>query len=451
MAKLDLALVVRTVDQATRPLRRIQQSVQRLGQQTGLDRIGRQTLQVGRQMGRVGREAGRLAKRVGLVSLAIGAGAVAFGQKYANAADRVAKTADRIGVGVEELQELRHAFDIGGASIEATDKGLQFFARSIGEAHKGTGEANEIFEAMGITLKKEDGTLKTTRELLDEVADAMQNQEDPAKKAFAAQRLFGRAGMALINTLDDGSESIQKIGSEVQAYGVITDEEARRAEEYIDAQARFKGAITGVGNAIGAFLIPELLPAIEHTRKWITENKAEIVERFGSAIKALASFIKDSVTQVKELVESGKQFRGWIKDTFPFVEKLLGYLFDMASEFGWVKVAAIILATFLGGKFIVAVLGLIGPLFSLASTIAMVAVKLGILALANPVIAGIVLAIGTIALAAVRIYQEWDGIVQYFKDIWQGIKDAFDFKWLDWASGIVKNVLGVGDAPSPVN
>ena len=37
MAKLDLALVVRTVDQATRPLKRIQKSVRAVGRQTGLD------------------------------------------------------------------------------------------------------------------------------------------------------------------------------------------------------------------------------------------------------------------------------------------------------------------------------------------------------------------------------------------------------------------------------
>ena len=41
MAKLDLALVVRTVDQATRPLRNIQRTVNQVGRQTGLDRVGR--------------------------------------------------------------------------------------------------------------------------------------------------------------------------------------------------------------------------------------------------------------------------------------------------------------------------------------------------------------------------------------------------------------------------
>ena len=90
---------------------------------------------MGRAVGRVGREAARFGRRFGLVIGGAALAVVAFAQKYATTADTVAKTADRIGVGVEELQELRHAFDLGGASVEATDKALTFFAKSIGEAH----------------------------------------------------------------------------------------------------------------------------------------------------------------------------------------------------------------------------------------------------------------------------------------------------------------------------
>ena len=66
MAKLDLALVVKTVDKATGPLRRIQKSVRDLTRRTGLDRVARGVRSVGRR-------AVRAAKRVGLIATALGA------------------------------------------------------------------------------------------------------------------------------------------------------------------------------------------------------------------------------------------------------------------------------------------------------------------------------------------------------------------------------------------
>ena len=74
MAKLDLALVVRTVDKATAPLRRIQKSVRDLTRRTGLDRVGRGIRSVGRGTAiAAGEAAGRFAKNAGLVAGALGA------------------------------------------------------------------------------------------------------------------------------------------------------------------------------------------------------------------------------------------------------------------------------------------------------------------------------------------------------------------------------------------
>ena len=128
MAKLDLALVVRTVDQATRPLRRIQKTMRDVGRQTGLDRVGRRLRAVGRQINRVGVEAAAFGRRFGLLTAGVAAGLGLFVGRYAAAGDKIAKMADRIGVGVEELQRLQFAFDIGGVSAEQSGRALEYFA-----------------------------------------------------------------------------------------------------------------------------------------------------------------------------------------------------------------------------------------------------------------------------------------------------------------------------------
>ena len=72
MAKLDLALVVRTVDKATAPLRRIQKSVRDLSRRTGLDKIGRGFRVVGHRARLAADAVGRIAKKLALVATAIG-------------------------------------------------------------------------------------------------------------------------------------------------------------------------------------------------------------------------------------------------------------------------------------------------------------------------------------------------------------------------------------------
>ena len=157
----------------------------------------------------------RFGKRAGLLAGAAAFATGAFAKKYAEYADSIAKTADRIGLGIEELQKLRHAFDIGGVSVAKTDKALGFFTKAVGEAATGTGEAKPIFEAMGVAIHDQEGNIRPMGELLDDVADAMAAQEDPAKKAFAATRLFGRAGIEMVNTLDDGSVKMRATGDEM--------------------------------------------------------------------------------------------------------------------------------------------------------------------------------------------------------------------------------------------
>ena len=151
------------------------------------------------------------------------------------------------------------AFDIGGVSAEQSGRALEFFAAAIGEASKGTGEATEIFRAMGINVRNADGSLKTTRELFDQVADAIKGA-DEKQAAFAAKRLFGRSGLALVNALMGGSEGFKELGEEADRYRQISEKEARRSEEFIDSMTRLKEAVSGVGNALGAELLPALIP-----------------------------------------------------------------------------------------------------------------------------------------------------------------------------------------------
>ena len=221
MAKLDLALIVRTVDQATRPLRRIQQTVRQIGRQTGLDRVGRQMRLVGRRLGTVGREAAQFGRKfvtvMGAAGVAVGALILQFGA----AGDSIAKTADKLGLGVVELQRLQYAAKLAGIPIRTFDMAFQRFTRRTAEAAAGTGEARGALRFLGIELKTTEGRLRPAGILLEEVAEAMAKIEDPALRVRVAFKLFDSEGVSMVNMLLKGSKAIRDAGDEAERFGVI--------------------------------------------------------------------------------------------------------------------------------------------------------------------------------------------------------------------------------------
>ena len=277
--KLDLALVVRAVDEATKPLGRIQKAI---GGLKGASRA----------VGRAAVVAGRGLRRVGVLGAAAGVAGAVFGQKYATAADNIAKTADKLGLGVVELQKLRYVADRAGVSTTTFDMAMQRFTRRAAEAAVGTGEAKDALAQLGLELHDVNGNLRPSGDLLHEVGDAMMQIDDPAERLRIAFKLFDSEGVKMVNMLSDGSGPMREIGDEMDDLGYITEEGARDAEKYIDAQTRMTRTLSGFAAVLGEKLIPALTPMIEKFTEFLSENKVEIIEGIVAAFEGLAAAVE---------------------------------------------------------------------------------------------------------------------------------------------------------------
>jgi hypothetical protein len=125
-----------------------------------------------------------------LAGVATVGGLTALIDRSISAANAIGKTADTIGVGVEALQELRFAAKASEVEQQTLDQALQRFARRAAEAAQGTGEAKDALAQMGITLRDQSGNLRSSEDLLGDVADAFARIEDPAERVRLAFKLF---------------------------------------------------------------------------------------------------------------------------------------------------------------------------------------------------------------------------------------------------------------------
>lgn len=209
----------------------------------------------------------KLAGRVGGLGAAVAAVAGAAGlgalvKKTFETADATAKVADKIGITTKALGGLRHAAELTGVSQNTLDQALQRVTRRIAEAANGTGEAKDALRELGIDAEKL--VKHPLQEQLGIVADKMGNVETRADKVRLAMKLFDSEGVALVNTLDLGSEGLKEIAAEADAFGIsMSRVDAAKIEAANDAITRSKARFTGVVNVISAKLAPVVQFVIE--------------------------------------------------------------------------------------------------------------------------------------------------------------------------------------------
>jgi phage-related minor tail protein len=183
--------------------------------------------------------------------------AAGFIKSQIDLADATGKMAQKVGLSVEELSKLQYAAKLADVDSGQLQGGLVRLSKGMIEAANNTGTARNAFAAMGISIKNTDGTLKSSGQVLDEVANKFAGYEDSATKTALAVQLFGRAGADLIPLLNAGSAGIKEAGDELERFGaVISTNAAKNAELFNDNITR----LTTVGSALGQSIANDILP-----------------------------------------------------------------------------------------------------------------------------------------------------------------------------------------------
>ena len=169
-----------------------------------------------------------------------------------DAADETNKMAQKIGVAVKDVAGLQLAFRQAGIDSGALQTSMSKLSVAIANG-------NDAFVAMNITTRNADGSLKSTRQVLGEVADKFKSYEDGASKTALAVQLFGKAGADLIPLLNAGSESLDQFDEMARKLGLtISDETAARAEKFNDTLDLMGQGFKGIAMQVAAELLPTL-------------------------------------------------------------------------------------------------------------------------------------------------------------------------------------------------
>jgi hypothetical protein len=180
-----------------------------------------------------------LNKIKGALAVAFSTAVIAnFARQTLELADTIGKTADSIGVSTEFLQRYQFAAQQSGLSTEEFNKGLQTFAKNVGQAQMRTLEAGKSLERIGVSLRNADGSAKSAEQIFVELFKAMDNVESSTRKAGIMADLFGRAGVKLAVMGKDGSAALDELKN--SATGIIPEDTIRQAEIFNDTMNELK-------------------------------------------------------------------------------------------------------------------------------------------------------------------------------------------------------------------
>jgi hypothetical protein len=205
---------------------------------------------------------------VGAAIATAGAAATAMVVKAIDDMDEMGKAAQKAGTSVETFSAMAYAADLAGVSQEALGSAMAKLSKNISDAARGTGDAAKAFDAMGISAKNADGSLKGADQILMEMAGRFATYEDGPEKTALAIAALGRAGADLIPYLNQGQDGIEALMAEARALGVVLDTETTKAaEDFNDNLSRLSYSVKGVSNVATA----ELLPVLGEVAKQLVE------------------------------------------------------------------------------------------------------------------------------------------------------------------------------------
>jgi len=168
----------------------------------------------------------------------------------------------RIGVSVETLSSLELGARTSGVSIEGLGTGIQMLSRNMVEAATGSKEAQAGFASLGIAVTDANGRLKSSEEILLQIADQFAGAEDGAAKTAIAMQLLGRSGAQLIPFLNEGADGLRKWQELSAKLGLnLTGELTSAMDSIGDSTGVFMAAVEGVQNQLAIGMAPALAAA----------------------------------------------------------------------------------------------------------------------------------------------------------------------------------------------
>lgn len=208
---------------------------------------------VGGSMAEVRRVTDLASKAMAALGVALSVGALmAWVRSAVDAADATKQISEKTGLAAKDVAGLQLAYQQAGVSGDG-------MTSSIVKMSKAMVDGNKAFDDLGVKTRNTDGTMRDSKEVLYDVADAFKGMEAGSVKSTLAMEIFGKSGADMIPLLNSGAEGLQEMADMAERLGLVIDQDtAEAADKFNDTTELLGMGLQGVSRQVAAQLLPTL-------------------------------------------------------------------------------------------------------------------------------------------------------------------------------------------------
>lgn len=237
-------------------------------------------------------------------AVAVGLGAVtattaALVNKSVEAGDRIDKMSQKMQMSRKTFQELDYVFSQNGANIEVMKVGMTKLTKVVEGVRTGAKGNIATFQALGISIKDTSGNMKSTETIMFEALGKLQKMPEGAKKSALALSLFGKSASELAPLLNGNAKGVDKLRKRFNDLGMgMSDAQIDSAVKFKDTMDSIQRSFAGLGNQIGA----DLLPTIQQVADVITDNMPKIKSTVTPVLMGICNVVKFVIKNYRSLI-----------------------------------------------------------------------------------------------------------------------------------------------------
>ncbi|KQM88456.1 hypothetical protein ASE67_01470 [Sphingomonas sp. Leaf23] len=332
---------------------------------------------------------------------------------------RVGALGDVAGVAAPQIAAMASSLNSIGIEEDVAATGIKAILLTLNKGTSATKSQQTAMKALGLDAVKLSKAMQvngsgTIVDVLERIRKLPKDQQ-----AASLSELFGTESVGaiapLLTNLDALKERLQLVGDRGQYSGSMMGEFLSRINTTKGATDLAANGLQAVNLELGQQLLPHVKAAAQYTAGLAGRMRAWARENPGLAKGIL--YIAAGAAGLFALFAAGAIVIAALMAPFAAL--------SFASTALGIKFGASMMTIGKGLLYPIRFIPMLGKAFiSLAFTIA----RAGLVLLANPVtwiILGIVAAVALLAYGAYKLYQNWDGVVAWFGNLWTGIKGFF--------------------------
>ena len=335
------------------PINRMSGALAKLGDTSGINRLGSGLANLERQAVRTAEGMARIVPALGAITGAASlAGLARLASQWSDFGDKLGFTSQRIGISTQQLQGLQGAARLAGSSSEAMTGGLRGLQQTLQDAVGGrNNEAVRMFNRLGISFADAGHNARNVTDVLPQLADKIASIKNPQLQAMIATQMFGGAAEDLLPLLRQGTAGLRRLTEESARYGLMTDKGRETARGFAAAQARIGLAVDGLTGKVAERLVPVLIPLLDKLSGWIGTHGDNIAAFFGRVADGLTRWVDG----------------GGVQNMIAKIEAFGAKVDAVVHAFGGWEVAATGLGVVLGAKLLSPLTGIVRNMGLLAA------------------------------------------------------------------------------------